>query len=80
MKCGIGIDAAFYRGYLIDDRNLTPHLVALATLVALWSLPGRLLRASSEAERRGRSAMVLSRRPAPGALTPRQVQPNFGGA
>ena len=38
MKCGIGIDAAFYRGYLIDDRNLTPHVVALATLVALWSL------------------------------------------
>jgi hypothetical protein len=38
MKCGIGIDAEFYRGYLIDDRKLTPHVVALATLVALWSL------------------------------------------
>ena len=38
MKCGIDIDAAFYRGYLIDDRNLTPHVAALATLVALWSL------------------------------------------
>jgi hypothetical protein len=38
MKCGIGIDAAFHRGYLIDDRKLTPHVVALTTLVALWSL------------------------------------------
>jgi ABC-type glucose/galactose transport system permease subunit len=38
MKCAIGIDAAFYRGYLIDDRNLTPHVALLATLVALWSL------------------------------------------
>ena len=38
MKCGIDIDAGFYRGYLIDDRNLTAHVAALATLVALWSL------------------------------------------
>ena len=38
MKCAIDIDAGFYRGYLIDDRNLTPHVAALATLVALWSL------------------------------------------
>ena len=38
MKCGIDIDAGFYRGYLIEDRNLTPHVAALATLVALWSL------------------------------------------
>jgi hypothetical protein len=38
MKFGIDIDAAFYRGYLIDDRDLTPHVAALATLVALWSL------------------------------------------
>jgi hypothetical protein len=37
MKCGIDIDAAFYRAYLIDDRNLTPHVAAFATLVALWS-------------------------------------------
>jgi hypothetical protein len=38
MKCGIDISAGFYRGYLIDDRSLTPHVAALATLVALWSL------------------------------------------
>jgi hypothetical protein len=38
MKYGIDINAAFYRGYLVDDRNLTPHVAALATLVALWSL------------------------------------------
>ena len=38
MKCGIDINAGFYRGYLNDDRNLTPHVAALATFVALWSL------------------------------------------
>ncbi len=38
MKSAIDIDAAFYRGYLIDDRDLTPHVALLATLVALWSL------------------------------------------
>jgi hypothetical protein len=38
MKYGIDINAAFYRGYLVDDRNLTPQVAALATLVALWSL------------------------------------------
>jgi hypothetical protein len=38
MKYGIDINAAFYRGYLVDDRNLTPHVVALATVVVLWSL------------------------------------------
>ena len=38
MKCGIDIDAGFYRGYLIDDRDLRPHVAALATLAALWSL------------------------------------------
>ena len=38
MKCGIEQHAAFYRGYLIDDRRLAPLAVALATIVALWSL------------------------------------------
>ncbi|HEY1781993.1 MAG TPA: hypothetical protein VGG79_16450 [Roseiarcus sp.] len=35
---GIEGQAAFYRGYLIDDQNLAPLAVALATMVALWSL------------------------------------------
>jgi hypothetical protein len=38
MKCGIDINAAFYRRYLIDDRNVTPHAAALATSIAPWSL------------------------------------------
>jgi hypothetical protein len=38
MRCRIDIDAAFYRGYLIDDRDLTPLVAALAIWVALWSL------------------------------------------
>jgi hypothetical protein len=36
--CGIESDAAFYRGYLTDDQSLAPLAVALATIVALWSL------------------------------------------
>jgi hypothetical protein len=38
MKCGIEKQATFYRGYLIDDRRLTPLTVAWATIVALWFL------------------------------------------
>ena len=38
MKPGIEIDAAFYRGYLVDDRSLARHVAALAMIVALWSL------------------------------------------
>ena len=38
MKNGIEERAAFYRGYLIDDRNLVPLTIALATLIALWLL------------------------------------------
>jgi hypothetical protein len=38
MKCGIERQAAFYRGYLIDDQSLRPLMVALATIVALWFL------------------------------------------
>jgi len=30
--------AAFYRGYLIDDRSLAPLTTALATIVGLWAL------------------------------------------
>jgi hypothetical protein len=36
--CGIERHAAFYRGYLINDQSLAPLAVALATIVALWSL------------------------------------------
>ncbi len=38
MRSGIEQDAAFYRGYLIDDRSLTSLMVAWTTIVALWSL------------------------------------------
>jgi hypothetical protein len=38
MMCGIERQVAFYRGYLIDDQSLTPLMVGLATIVALWSL------------------------------------------
>ena len=35
---GIETQAAFYRGYLIDDRSLAPLATALATIVGLWLL------------------------------------------
>jgi len=35
---GIECDAAFYRGYLTGGQSPTPLAVALATIVALWSL------------------------------------------
>jgi hypothetical protein len=35
---GIGKQAAFYRGYLPDDRSLGPLTVLLPTTVALWLL------------------------------------------
>jgi hypothetical protein len=38
VMCGIERQAAFYRAYLIDDRSLTPLIVALASIVALWAL------------------------------------------
>jgi hypothetical protein len=33
---GIEKQAAFYRGYLPDDRSLVPLTIVLATSVALW--------------------------------------------
>ena len=38
MASGMEKHAAFYRGYLTDDQSLAPLAVALATIVALWSL------------------------------------------
>ena len=35
---GIEKQAAFYRGYLIDDRSLAPPTRALAVIVGLWFL------------------------------------------
>jgi hypothetical protein len=32
------MNARFYRGYLTDDRSLTPLSIVLATGVALWLL------------------------------------------
>ncbi len=36
--CGIESDAAFYRGHLTAGQSPAPLAVALATIVALWSL------------------------------------------
>ena len=39
----IGKQAAFYRGYLPDDRSLVPLTVLLSTTLALWLLVRRPL-------------------------------------
>jgi hypothetical protein len=38
MKNWIEERAAFYRGYLIDDRSLVPLAIILGTTLALWLL------------------------------------------
>ena len=35
---GIEKQAAFYRGYLTDERSLVPLTIVLATVVAVWLL------------------------------------------
>ncbi len=35
---GIEKQAAFYRGYLTDERSLVPLTIVLATVVVLWLL------------------------------------------
>jgi len=35
---GIEKQAAFYRGYLADERSLVPLTIVLATVVAVWLL------------------------------------------
>jgi hypothetical protein len=35
---GIEKQAAFYRGYLIDDRSLAPLTIAFAAIAGLWLL------------------------------------------
>ena len=75
---GIESQAAFYRGYLTDDRSLAPLTVALAAMVALWSLVylvSCVAPAREAAGGRGRRAMVLSRGLTRGALTPRPAEP-----
>jgi hypothetical protein len=66
MRCRIDIDAAFYRGYLIDDRDLTPLVAALAIWVALWSLVGCLAPAAQpKAEIAAQWSSLAARRLAP---------------
>ena len=81
MKCGIEHHAAFYRGYLIDDRTLRRSRSRLATMVALWFLVYLIGCIAPAAQPNGwvRSTMVPSRRPALGALTLRRAQPNLRG-
>jgi hypothetical protein len=38
VKSEIEQHAAFYRGYLIDDRSLAPLTVGWVAIVALWFL------------------------------------------
>jgi hypothetical protein len=56
---GIGNQAAFYRGYLPDDRSLFPLTVLLSMTVALWLLV-YLVAAMAEAHQDAASVRVAS--------------------
>jgi hypothetical protein len=69
---GIGKQAAFYRGYLPDDRSLVPLTVLLSTTLALWLL-AYLVAAVAEAHQdagAGRAASVTFIRDRPAANSP----------
>ncbi len=56
---GIGRQAAFYRGYLPDERSVIPLTVLLSTTVALWLLV-YLVGAVADARQGGGAARVAS--------------------
>ena len=65
---GIEKQAAFYRGYLTDERSLAPLTIVLATVVAVWLLV-YLVAAVAEAHqdagaRRATSVTFIHDRPA----------------
>jgi hypothetical protein len=55
----IGKQAAFYRGYLPDDRSLVPLTVLLSTTLALWLLV-YLVAAVAEAHQDARAGRVAA--------------------
>ena len=68
----IGKQAAFYRGYLPDDRSLVPLTAVLSTTLALWLLV-YLVAAVAEAhedEGAGRVAAVTFIHNRPAAYSP----------
>jgi hypothetical protein len=50
MNSWIDKHAAFYRGYLIDDRSLVPLTIAWAAIVGLWLLVGLASAAGPQAK------------------------------
>ena len=69
---GIGKQAAFYRGYLPDDRSQVPLTIVLATVVAIWLLV-YLVAGVAEAHQdagAGRAASVTFIRDRPAASSP----------
>jgi hypothetical protein len=65
---GIEKQAAFYRGYLVDDRGLAALTTALATIVGLWLLVyvvGAIapLAGPHMGERAGQASSLASRTP-----------------
>ena len=56
---GIAKQAAFYRGYLTDERSLVPLTIVLATVVALW-LVVYLVAAVAEAHQDAGAGRVAS--------------------
>jgi hypothetical protein len=79
---GIGKQAAFYRGYLPDDRCLVPLAVLLSTTLALWLLV-YLVAAVVEAHQdvgagRVGSVTFIHDRPAANSSIPRYASAQVG--
>jgi hypothetical protein len=67
----IGKQAAFYRGYLRDDRSLVPLTVLLSTTLALWLLVYLVAEvAEAHHARAGRVAAVTFIHNRPAAYSP----------
>ena len=74
---GIEKQAAFYRGYLTDERSLVPLTIVLATVVAVWLLV-YLVAAVAEAHqdrgaRQAASVTFIRDRPPANSPIPRDI-------
>jgi hypothetical protein len=79
---GIEKHAAFYRGYLPDDRSLVPLTVLLSATLALWLLV-YLVAAVAEAQQNAGAARVASvtfirDRPPANSPIPRNISAQIG--
>lgn len=67
---GIEKQAAFYQGYLTDERSLFPLTIVLATVVSLWLLVYLVATVAEADTGAGRAASIAAIRDRPTAISP----------